>query len=203
MGGYRAKRSANLAVDHMTTMKFMPATLLNVGVGSCPEYSVWVKRLPATVKLFGVDCRARHRWGAEFLQRAVGSVHQGDVYYCSSCRSIKCNLPDHPKSLIGKAETIDWIVQERNLKPPFFLWIDIEGAELDALRGGENTLKQTPLINLEMHEFQGSTTYCKELHEYLVTAGYGLVAAPYDECLEDRLYMRSDWLASDKDAASL
>lgn len=192
MSGYRAKRSAHLAVDHMNTMKFVPTTLLNIGVGSCPEYSVWVKRLPPTVKLLGVDCRRRHRWGAEFLCTPVGSVHQ-EAHYCSACRSIKCNLPDHPKSFIGNTKTIDGIVEEKGLKPLFFLWMDIEGGELDALHGATNTLKQTPLINIEMHEFQGSTTYCKELHDFLAKAGYLLVQLAYEECLEDRLYMRRDW----------
>ena len=50
--------------------------------------------------------------------------------------------------------TIDGMVARRQARPPYLIKIDVQGAELDVLRGAENTLKHTEYILLEVSLFQ-------------------------------------------------
>jgi FkbM family methyltransferase len=48
-----------------------------------------------------------------------------------------------------RAATLDTLVQEFALKPPFLLKLDIQGGELEALRGGRKMLAETDTIICE------------------------------------------------------
>jgi len=50
--------------------------------------------------------------------------------------------------------TVDGIVARREARPPYLIKIDVQGAELDVLRGAENALKHTEYILLEVSLFQ-------------------------------------------------
>jgi FkbM family methyltransferase len=50
--------------------------------------------------------------------------------------------------------TIDGMVARRQARPPYLIKIDVQGAELDVLRGAENALKHTEYILLEVSLFQ-------------------------------------------------
>jgi FkbM family methyltransferase len=45
--------------------------------------------------------------------------------------------------------TVDTLVGERTLEPPFLLKIDVDGAELAILKGAANTLKSTSVVVIE------------------------------------------------------
>lgn len=67
--------------------------------------------------------------------------------------------PDHPywsgshnrpgQPIKVRALTLDTLVRELALKPPFLLKLDLQGGELAALRGGEKTLAQTDTVICE------------------------------------------------------
>ncbi len=67
--------------------------------------------------------------------------------------------PDHPywsgshnrpgEAIIVRAVTLDTLVREFDLKPPFLLKLDLQGGELGALRGGEKTLADTDTVICE------------------------------------------------------
>ena len=48
-----------------------------------------------------------------------------------------------------QALTLDTLVEKFTLKPPFLLKLDLQGAELTALRGGQNMLSETDTIICE------------------------------------------------------
>lgn len=52
------------------------------------------------------------------------------------------------------AITVDEVVQEAGFKGPFLLKIDVQGAELDVLRGAERTLQETEYLLVEVSFFQ-------------------------------------------------
>ncbi len=78
-------------------------------------------------------------------------------------------------SLVVKAVSIDGFVEEGH-RPPSFLKIDVEGAELRVLQGAEQTLRRyRPGLMLDTHDFLGGE--CAGLHnlckDYLTGIGYG------------------------------
>jgi hypothetical protein len=55
---------------------------------------------------------------------------------------------------IVPAVTLDQVGADRNLDGPFLVKVDVQGAELDVLKGGIETLKRTEYIILETVFFQ-------------------------------------------------
>ena len=53
-----------------------------------------------------------------------------------------------------KTVALDDIVDERGLKPPFLLKVDVQGAELDVLAGFEKHLQETEFVLLEVSFFK-------------------------------------------------
>ena len=89
------------------------------------------------------------------------------------------------------ATTLDALVEGAALKPPILLKLDIQGAELDALRGAERMLEATELILLEaslFHVFRGGPLL-HEVIEHLAGRGFvvydiaGLQYRPLDGAL--------------------
>ena len=192
MGSYGTKCSAVTSIAHMKKMGFWPKTVINIGIGCCPELQVWKKGLQG-VKLLGVDIRNKG-WDAPWINGLV-SDNKCNNQFCWKCKSLKCIDPLHIKVKYDNVTTIDDIVKEKELEPPFFLWIDIEGGELDALKGAKKTLLDIPLITIEMREFAWTTNYKQELHEFLESSGYRFIdTGPINGLvLEDKIYERVNW----------
>lgn len=85
----------------------------------------------------------------------------------------KSNVPIRSEAI--RITTLDRDIQESALPKPDFIKIDIEGMEIEALRGAARTLSEyRPALFLEMH---GETMNLKrkkvdEIVHYLMTAGY-------------------------------
>ena len=92
--------------------------------------------------------------------------------------------------------TIDTIMQDTNLDGRVdFLSIDIQGAELLALRGATNTLKKTDALLLEVNqsEVYEGCALVQEIDEYLLTYGIERVETGLykDHPWGDALYIRT------------
>lgn len=180
----RSKTQAQICAAHMRAAGVTPASIVSVGVGCAPEYSVWVNTYPSA-QLLGIDPRGRRRWGdSRFIKAAVTDGSQKEVVWCGCCRSICCDrsLP-HKKNRdhVVPCVTLDEVCAE--MPGPVFLWLDCEGSELPALRGGPRTLRRTPFLSLEM------TRNVPALRAFLEDAGYECVSHSRLD-LEDRLYRR-------------
>ncbi len=183
MGSHSTRHMANLCVDRMKKMGWQPDLVLNVGVGTChPELFVWRKRLPGTMVL-GVDIRlGLGLWDALSVNVLAGA-ESGRGSYCWTHKSLKC---DCEKRISVKIRTIDEIMQRQRVKPKsIFMWIDVEGSELDVLKGATKTLSKTPLICLENKRNRG------EIAKLLGELGYSRVDEEATKSLEDALYHRA------------
>lgn len=75
-------------------------------------------------------------------------------------------------------ETMDTYIEKFNIAPPDFIKMDVEGAEMDVLKGMENTLKtHHPTMLIETHSLEEeSGKYTIDLgdkvYEYLTEVGY-------------------------------
>lgn len=83
------------------------------------------------------------------------------------------------------AHTLDSVVQRHALQPPFALKLDVQGGELDALRGSLRTLEQAVTVTAEIQIFSERDTLV-ELLGFMQGRGWSL----YD--LTDPAYYASD-----------
>lgn len=77
-----------------------------------------------------------------------------------------------------RAVTLDRLVFERSAPPPYLIKIDVQGAELDVLAGGEATLKRAEVVILEVSLFQffeQGPVFC-DVVAYMKSKGF----VPYD-----------------------
>ena len=103
---------------------------------------------------------------------------------CSgSIRKPKNHLIVHPwckfeKKIIIETKTLDTWRKEQSIDKIDFIWMDVQGAEIDVIRGGRNALRKTRYLyteysNKELYEGQISLKYLlKELVEFDVIVRY-------------------------------
>ena len=169
--------AAMVSVYYMWRNKFTPASVLNVGVGkTAPEAYIWQWLLP-DAQLLGVDPRwsPRGNWTKQLklpqIPVGVGDGSSTIAHYCGVCRSVKCQDPTHSKTQVPMS-TIDEVAKD--LPGPLFVWMDIDGSEVDALRGADKTLARTGWINVECHADIYGGEHAPEIDRILLAAGYRL-----------------------------
>ena len=106
-----------------------------------------------------------------------------DWDYSGSIRKPKNHLKVHPwckfeKTMIVKTKTLDTWCREKAINRIDFIWMDVQGAEIDVIRGGRNALKNTRYLyteysNKELYQGQLSLKQLlKELVEFEVVVRY-------------------------------
>lgn len=102
---------------------------------------------------------------------------------------------------------IDELLQTEQIKQPQFMKLDVQGYELEVLRGAELTMRNCPLILLELQFFR-FTPSMELMHEsvaWMVEKGFrpyelvDVLRRPYDGAMGqcDLLFVKEDcWLAS-------
>ena len=124
-------------------------------------------------------------------QRRTNTQHD----YSGSILKPKLHLKIHPnvkfeKKIEVNCMTLDSFIVSHNLLAPDFLWIDVQGAEYNVLRGGIETLKKTKAIYTEyslkeLYEGQKDLWF---ISNYLKDAGFKLEKRFKD----DALFCRSE-----------
>ena len=93
--------------------------------------------------------------------------------------------------IIRQTRTLDSLVEEHNYSMPQLIKIDVQGAELDILKGATNVLKYCKYLILELQEidYNKNAPKAPEVVEYLKSIGYLCIAhkfsnnvADYDSC---------------------
>lgn len=99
---------------------------------------------------------------------------QGDAYW------ERVNRLNEPATMTVKAVTLDFLAKKFNLAPPYLLKLDIQGAEVQALRGGADVLKQTSVVICEadIDDFE-------DINRTLVDAGFRLYDLTQHNWLQD------------------
>ena len=184
------------------TAKCKIKTIINVGVGSAPEADIW-KWLCPDVCVVGIDPRPKPRqWKYDYVKAAACSKVFRRKFYCRRCRAMLCRSQERHKEhlkerLVVHVVTTTVDIVSRSYEPPYLLWVDVDGSELDVLEGSTETMKHTPFIHVEMippgtysgQIWDGDRT--KRVHWYLRRSGYK-IRKHYSES-HDSLYMKRPW----------
>jgi FkbM family methyltransferase len=159
-------------------------TVIDVGASNgCWSRRV-VKRFPQAYFLM-VEARHEHEKGLQKAVRrypnfdyvvAAAGNRVGTIYFdatqlfggLASDTPFECNCIEVPVT------TIDTLVREKGLKPPFLIKLDTHGFEVPIFEGARQTLEKTSLIVVEVYNFKltESSLRFHEMCAYLEERGF-------------------------------
>lgn len=113
-------------------------TVKKNGLSNTDAYNCVLGRASEKVKFFDMpDVRSSGHYVPMDLQRETTSLWQ-----------------DTSHAIISETKSIDGLVKELNIPKVDFIKIDVEGAELDVLAGGQETLKKfKPIVIMEFNSY--------------------------------------------------
>ncbi len=128
------------------------SSIINIGASSCPELWAWRQLLPdKTVFLIEPRKPKPDGWDGPYLHGALGS-HVGR--WCSRCMVPDCNCRKPEKHRGANwwvpLTTLDQAVRDFSVPGPYYIWMDVDGAEVDILSAAPEVLKQTFWLHTEV-----------------------------------------------------
>ena len=200
-------------IRHLKSAGISVSRVLHIGAHDCqeagfyrelgisPENTVWVDALDAKI------AQAKRRNIPNVYKAVITDVDNADITFnvsnneqSSSVLELGTHKEEHPdvhyvQSIQEKTTTIDTFLQRETIDPAFDFWnLDIQGAELLALKGGEQALKHASALYLEVNEkalYKGCPLI-GELDAYLLERGFRRVETTMtSHGWGDALYLRT------------
>lgn len=163
VGLARDTLSLEAALRRRTKAGWRFATIIDVGASNgC--WSRRARRFFPDAAIFLVEAQSTHgpalarfKSGARNVDYAMAAAgdRDGEIYFDASdpFGGVASHAP-FPGCLTVPVRSIDSLVRERGLKPPFLLKLDTHGFEVPILEGARETLAQTGLIIVETYNFK-------------------------------------------------
>ncbi len=129
-----------------------PATIIDVGASSCPESWAWETLFPG-VSILCIEPKMAKPNGRpwHWVRAALAAKASDEPSYCPICWGAwKCRRPVSHKHCYMPTTTLDLVVKESGLPGPYYLWIDVDGNEVDILSGAAETLAKTRFMHAEI-----------------------------------------------------
>ena len=191
----RTRMNFRSALQHLSNLKYSPNTVIDVGAArgtyelyeTFPDaYHLLIEPLSENEPSLQEVCT---KYKADYVIAAAGtSNHKTEinVHTINDGSSIlnkwEGEYADGSKREISVV-TIDELVTQKQLSSPFMIKADVQGYELQVLKGAEKTLADTDVVILEARLFE-SYTGAPELFELLeVMKNYGFVTYDMTEFL--------------------
>ncbi|MDH4242064.1 MAG: FkbM family methyltransferase [Phycisphaerae bacterium] len=169
-GAILARSGVDGLLQHVRSMGFVPATVIDVGaaygaftrqcrsvfpasrfilIEPLVEYQPALKKL--TDEMPAIHCVTAV--AAAHAGEAVLNVHP-DLVGSSLLSEVEKNTQVNGVPRAVRAITLDGLIEETGAEGPFLLKADVQGAELEVLRGAERMLADTECILLEISLFR-------------------------------------------------
>lgn len=118
---------------------------------------------------------------ADYVLAAAGDT-TGEIYFDASdpLGGLASHTPLSVPTITVPVTTIDTLVKQHGLRPPFLIKLDTHGFEVPILKGAEQALEQTNLLIVETYNFKLTSTSLKfhEICQLIGTWGF----SPIDFC---------------------
>jgi FkbM family methyltransferase len=140
-----------------------PGTIIMCGVGRGDESKVFASRFP-NARIVGVEPMVAQAW--KFSGMLIGAAlveqrHAGPMTFYERVGKSKAsslfasNFPEQNKTITVDTITLDELFESKKLPAPIALWMDCEGAELGALKGGPACVSASEWIIAEILTLRG------------------------------------------------
>jgi FkbM family methyltransferase len=114
----------------------------------------------------------------DYVIKAAGE-REGEIYFWenSPTGGIASHQPFADHNIVVPMTSVDALVSEFNLQPPFLLKLDTHGAETIIFEGASQALKQTAVIVVEVYNFNfaADTVRYPEMNQFLEQRGFRCV----------------------------
>ena len=165
LGLARDRNSLRAALARRRRSGLLVNTVIDVGA-SDGRWSMAVKNYFPDVAFLLVEAQKAHQPSLEKLAKKYDNVHyvtaaasdmDGEIFFDAS--DLFGGLASHAPLKGGRcikvqARTIDSLIQEHRLVPPYLLKFDTHGFELPILAGAKKTLGEARLIVIETYNFK-------------------------------------------------
>lgn len=181
------RRSGNAFTEYCQLIDWQPNTLVMVGVGTNgEEYEVFRETWGRDFELIGIEanpqvCQTmKDKWPGLLIEKAIWNQPCTKQLHCkprwkdgSSLFESK-NDQESRYQVDVECDTLDHIMYDHWDSKGNALWLDCEGAELQALQGGEQFLKTVDVINVELTSLGRGVDWCdpRKVHEFLSVRGF-------------------------------
>jgi len=163
------------------------ATVIDVGASNGCWSKRVVKRFPKASFLM-VEARREHEKGLQKTVRnypafdyviAAAGNRVGSIYFDATqlFGGVASDTPFQQNCIEVPVTTVDLLVREKGLKPPFLIKLDTHGFEVPILEGARETLAQSSLVILETYNFRiaDKSLLFHEMCAYMAQHGFRCV----------------------------
>lgn len=154
--------SEEIAYTRLAENGFSPGSIIDIGANN-GSWSRLIRKVFEKNLILMIEARAEEEkalkntcqdlLNANYIISLLGSSGQEKVSFSvhGSGSSIFSELSNAPRSFSNlKMKTLDEITSELHLNDPIFLKLDVQGAELEVLKGAANILTRSEVVQLEV-----------------------------------------------------
>jgi FkbM family methyltransferase len=183
----KLRRRGGVAVCGITDLlKWTPTTVVQVGVGQNHDEVDVMREWWGDFNLIGFEAHLgiaesiQQRYPGELHAVAVGekagtiTLHSKRNHKDGTSRFKHANRETHTIDDVPMTTLDEQFRLPTDLGERVLLWLDCEGGELSALRGGERFVQRVAVINLELTSRPPGPGWCDamETHRWLVKRGF-------------------------------
>lgn len=176
--GQLLRRSGNAVYNVCLRLGWYPDVVIQVGVGGYHQEVDVIREAWPETKFVGFDPLMVKDYPGEFYQMAIGDENKRAPFYVKRRHQDGSSVFPLPDGQLRRTDEIDVRTLDslllNDVSGRTLLWLDCEGSELNALRGGEALLKDIEMVNVELTAKPGGNHWTSpvDIYRHLADRGF-------------------------------
>jgi FkbM family methyltransferase len=168
-----------MRMENLRSVGFDPKVVYDIGCAS-GEWAQMAAKLWPAAQIYGFEPNQTERENLEAVKRQLAHFEffqsflgpeAGTVTYVNrghqtSLLDDTAKPPDSSAVVKAPVRVLDQMIQQGEIRPPDFMKLDVQGFELDVLRGGERALAHAQAVLLEV-SFRPLGPNCPLAHDVI------------------------------------